>query len=257
MHRLSPLVVTTSWDDGYPADLKVAELLARYGVAGTFYIPTRNSEGYPVLDEKEVRQLASGFEVGGHSSDHVVLTDLDRREAARQVGENRRWLEDVTGRPVPGFAYVRGRYDGTVKEVVQKAGFEYARTVENLRDSAMGDPYEMPTTLQLYPHDRLVYVKNFVRNPRGLARARLLATTLTSATLPERLNRLIEACRSGGGYFHLWGHSWEVERHDLWGALETTLRRLSEGAGSAEFVSNHQVHLKCSAALRSDVALHP
>ena len=51
------LVVTTSWDDGYPADLRVAELLAKHGVAGTFYVPNRNLEGRPVLSEQEIRRI--------------------------------------------------------------------------------------------------------------------------------------------------------------------------------------------------------
>lgn len=242
----SRLIVTTSWDDGHPADLRVAELLVKYGVAGTFYVPTHNSEGYPVVQASEVRQLSGSFEIGGHSSDHVVLTELDRREVARQVGENKRWLEDVTGQRVPGFAYVRGRYNGVVKKIVREAGFAYARTVENFRGSAAGDPHEMPTTIQLYPHDRLIYLRNFMRNPRASARGPLLMIALRSAALPDRIDRMVEACRTRGGYFHLWGHSWEIEEHNLWGTLETVLQRLSAAAGSIEFVTNYQAHLKCS-----------
>lgn len=238
------LLVTTSWDDGYPADLRVAELLAKYGVAGTFYIPTRNSEGYAVVNESEVRQLAAAFEVGGHSVDHVVLTELSPPEVARQVGENKRWLEDVTGRAVPGFAYVRGRYNGVVKQAVKQAGFAYARTVENLHGRLTGDPHEMPTTVQLYPHDRLIYVRNFVRHPRVFARGRLLRVALSPTGLPDRIDRLIDACRTGGGYFHLWGHSWEVEKYDLWGTLEAVLRRLSEASTSTAFATNYEAHSK-------------
>jgi peptidoglycan/xylan/chitin deacetylase (PgdA/CDA1 family) len=239
----SRLLVTTSWDDGYPADLRIAELLAKFGVAGTFYVPNRNSEGRPVMNENEVRQLAGTFEVGGHSIDHVVLTTLDQEDAARQINENKRWLEDLTGRPVPGFAYVRGRYNGVVKDLVRHAGFEYARTVENLRSSMVSDPYELPTTIQLFPHGRLIYVRNFLRAP-SLARARLLTVALAPAGLPERVDRLIGACRRAGGYFHLWGHSWEIEEHGLWGALETVLRGMSEASDAIEFVTNHEAHRK-------------
>ena len=28
--------ITTSWDDGHPLDFRVAELLAKYGLPGTF-----------------------------------------------------------------------------------------------------------------------------------------------------------------------------------------------------------------------------
>jgi len=238
------LIVTTSWDDGHPKDLKLAELLAKYGVAGTFYIPTRNSEGRPVVNESELRHIASEFEVGGHSIDHVVLTKLPRAEAARQIGENKRWLEDVTGKSVPGFAYVRGRYNSEVKDVVRQAGFEYARTVENLHHSVVDDPYELPTTMQLFPHDRQIYVRNFLRNPR-LTRVRLLREALAPATMIERIDRLLAACRQAGGYFHLWGHSWEIDEHGLWDALEGVLRRLPQGADTIEFATNDQARRKC------------
>lgn len=243
------LVVTTSWDDGHPADLRIAELLTKYGVAGTFYVPTRNSEGHAVVNENEIQQLASAFEIAGHSTDHVVLTQLERSEAARQIRDNKRWLEDVTGRTVAGFAYVQGRYNAIVKDLVETAGFEYARSVENLHHCVTGDPYLLPTTVQLFPHDRSVYVRNFLRNPRP-ARARLLLTALAAASLSGRIDRMIGACGRDGGYFHLWGHSWEIEEHGLWDVLETFLQRVSETSTSTEFVTNHQARLKYASTFR-------
>ena len=32
------MLFTTSWDDGHPSDLHVADLLERYGMKGTFYL---------------------------------------------------------------------------------------------------------------------------------------------------------------------------------------------------------------------------
>jgi peptidoglycan/xylan/chitin deacetylase (PgdA/CDA1 family) len=37
-------VVTTSWDDGHPLDLKLAELLKKYDVPATLYMPMDNPE---------------------------------------------------------------------------------------------------------------------------------------------------------------------------------------------------------------------
>jgi hypothetical protein len=31
-----PFVMTTSWDDGHPLDLQIAQLLSKSGLAGTF-----------------------------------------------------------------------------------------------------------------------------------------------------------------------------------------------------------------------------
>jgi peptidoglycan/xylan/chitin deacetylase (PgdA/CDA1 family) len=243
------LVVTTSWDDGYPADAKVADLLAKYGVAGTFYIPNRNSEGRPVLSEDEVRRLSAKFEVGGHSIDHVVLTELAEDEATRQVTHNKQWLENLTGRSVPGFCYVRGRYSPQLKAIVKRAGFEYARTVVNLCPTAGRDPFEMPTTIQFYPHRKSVYLKGFVRGGPDVTRASLLWASLATGDIEDRVERLIGHCERAGGTFHLWGHSWEIEELNLWGTLEAILRRLSARADSTTFATNYEAH--CAAMRRA------
>lgn len=235
-------VVTTSWDDGHPADAKLAALLAKYGIAATFYVPTRNSEGRPVLEKGQIRQLSAQFEIGGHTTDHVVLTNLPVDQADQQIRDNKRWLEDVTARPTRGFCYVRGRYNHTVKDLVENAGFEYARTGKSLRAGIAGDRFELPTTIQLYPHDKVVYFKNLLRDRLTYERARLFSTALASAKLVERIDRTVDYCRNNGGYFHLWGHSWEIEERGLWNDLEIVLRRLAEHAASTEFLTNHQVY---------------
>jgi peptidoglycan/xylan/chitin deacetylase (PgdA/CDA1 family) len=240
------LIVTTSWDDGFPADLRVAELLAKYGVAGTFYVPNRNAEGRPVLSEQEVRTLSRGFEVGGHSIDHVVLTDLTNAEAQRQIVENKAWLENVTGASVRGFCYVRGRYSTELAAGVRTAGFAYARTVANLYAVNDGDPFEMPTTIQLFPHRKSVYLKGFARGRLTAARARLLWTALAADTIERRIERLIDQCARLGGYFHMWGHSWEIDDLDLWGLLETVLRQLAARRESITFVTNFEAHRMAS-----------
>src|SRR5262249_26496051 len=57
--------ITTSWDDGHPLDLRVADLLARHGLRGTFYVP-RTAEN-PTMTARQVRELSGTFEVGGHT----------------------------------------------------------------------------------------------------------------------------------------------------------------------------------------------
>src|SRR5579872_1997329 len=93
-----PLVITTSWDDGHPADLRVAELLERHQIQGTFYVPTTNSEGHPVMRPNEVAQLAQRFEIGGHTQSHVILTRLAPDIAVEQIRTNKSWLEELLGR---------------------------------------------------------------------------------------------------------------------------------------------------------------
>jgi hypothetical protein len=44
-----PRIVTTSWDDGDPSDLKVAELLRARALSGTFYVPFIGPHGRRLL----------------------------------------------------------------------------------------------------------------------------------------------------------------------------------------------------------------
>jgi peptidoglycan-N-acetylglucosamine deacetylase len=229
-------LVTTSWDDGHPADLRVAELLARHGVRGTFYVPNRNVEGRPVMLPSEVRQLGRCFEIGGHTRDHVSLLQLTPDEAARQIGNNKAWLEALLGQEVGGFAYVRGHHNRTVRRLVREAGFRYARTVRNLSASRGDDPFRMPTTVQFFPHERAVYVRNYLTGGPTPPRLAALRAVLRERGLADRVHGVAGACLGAGRHFHLWGHSWEIEQHDLWGELDRLLGWLRRSG--ARFVTN-------------------
>src|SRR3954447_24640572 len=73
--RMKPVAyITTSWDDGHPLDARVAELLAKYNLPGTFYVP-RTSE-YGTMSAGQLVELSSAFEIGAHTVRHVVLTGI-------------------------------------------------------------------------------------------------------------------------------------------------------------------------------------
>ena len=214
---------TTSWDDGHPLDLRVADMLAARGFAGTFYVPRDNREGRPVMTDDELRRLAAGFEIGGHSIDHVMLTGLAPRELDHQLRDGKRRLEDVLGRAITGFCYPGGAHDRGIRDAVQAAGFRYARTVTNLSLDPPRDRFRVPTTLQLFPHARMTYLKNFARRGDWRSRGVPLAICLRDGSLDSCLERLLRFAVARGGVFHLWGHSWELESHGLWGALDRFL----------------------------------
>ncbi|MEM3433158.1 MAG: hypothetical protein QXP27_03170 [Candidatus Methanomethyliaceae archaeon] len=89
----------------------------------------------------------------------------------------------------------------------------------------------MAVTLQLYPHTRATHFRHAVRklNVGGLVgwwRAARCAADLT-----ELCARFYEKVRVEGGVFHLWGHSWEIEKLGLWHLLEDLLRRIAGDPG--------------------------
>jgi len=212
-----PRIVTTSWDDGDRADLKLAEGLRSRGIGGTFYIPITPYRGRQTLDRAELRSLSSeGFEIGAHGFSHKVLWGLAAEELAKEVGPCKPTLEDILGREVRMFCYPCGRYDSNVVSALKDAGYCGARTVRMLATRLNFKPFEMPTTVQIFPHPRSNYLRN-------LARARKLEGLQVYLTQRKRLGnwvdlgkRLFDSVLQNGGIWHLYGHSWEIEELGLW-----------------------------------------
>jgi len=235
------LAFTTSWDDGHPLDLRVAELLARHGCQGTFYTPRRNSEGRAVLTRSELRTLGEGFEIGGHTVDHVRLD----RSNLDQIAACKLQLEHELGREVIGFSYPWGHHDAASRAAVARAGFRYARTISDLELGA-GDPFRAPVTLQLYPHRRTVYVSSFVRRGHWRERAGQLACVIPTRDLEARIDLLLVRALALGGVFHLWGHSWELQEHHSWDLLDRVLARIA--AAVPRKISNAEAYAPATSA---------
>src|SRR5437762_91335 len=112
------IVFTTSWDDGHPLDMRVADLLSRYGFAGTFYQPLSNREGLPVMAPSDVRRLSESFEIGSHTIDHCYLDRVDEAEARRQIAGGKDRIEQILGHQVSGFCYPGGHYTSKHRQFV-------------------------------------------------------------------------------------------------------------------------------------------
>jgi peptidoglycan/xylan/chitin deacetylase (PgdA/CDA1 family) len=212
--------MTTSWDDGHPLDFRVANLLVKYGLAGTFYVP-RSAER-SVLNRAQIHELSRSFEIGAHTLEHVYLDRISDTEAKKQLFGSRHWVQDVTGRECKVFCFPGGKFRKKHLSQLREAGFQAARTVELLSTE---DPrrvnglFLLPTTVQVYPHGRLTYLKNRLKRP--------FAASLWSSCAPLRTNDLVVLAKDAldrvtarGGVFHLWGHSWEIEEYQLWDRLE-------------------------------------
>ena len=227
-----PRIVTTSWDDADCADLKVAELLRTKGVSGTFYVPI-NYRARP-LDRGELRNLASeGFEIGAHGFSHRILWRLTPQELVWEISPCKPILEEILGREVRMFCYPRGRYDASVVRAVQDAGYWGGRTSRMLATQPGFNPFEMPTTLQIYPHPPLTYLKNVVNALKFESLQTCLVQMPRLGSWLELGKRLFDTVLERGGIWHLSGHSWEVEKLGLW----NDLREILDYVGQREGVS--------------------
>jgi peptidoglycan/xylan/chitin deacetylase (PgdA/CDA1 family) len=233
--------VTTSWDDDDRSGLKVAELLSRHRVRGTFYVPTGKLGSDSRFAAEDLRALsAAGFEIGAHTVTHAILTSLGPQELTREIRDCKRLLEQILGTEVSMFCYPKGRFNTQAVEAVRLAGYRGARGTQMLASNDNFHPFSIPTTVQAYPHRRSNYVRNLVR---------LGATRALLESIPDlvrfrdwlglgkaRFDRVLR----NGGVWHLYGHPWEIEKVGLWTQLEEMLEYVSNRSG-VQYVTNGQL----------------
>lgn len=234
-------VFTCSIDDGHPSDLRTAELLSKHGLNGTFYIPITNCEGDEVLTTAQIRDLGKYFEIGSHTHDHRYLKNVDIWESYHQINDGKKRLEDILGTPVNGFCYPGGRYRNRDVELVKACRFTYARTTMNLRFDAGSRQYEMPTTIQFYPHDRAVYVRNFVGSGHWFQRLDGLRLAMMHENWIKRMYAMFDHACNRGTTFHLWGHSKQFEQLNAWDELDAFFAHVAKRIAVPDRLSNEQL----------------
>jgi hypothetical protein len=239
--RKNEFQITTSWDDGHPLDLRVAELLTKHGFSGTFYVPRHSDK--PVLREEQIQDLGRIFEIGAHTLDHVCLDSLPDTAVRRQLTGSRQWIEDVTGKSCGVFCFPGGKFRKRQLRLVREAGFRAARTVELLSTEfprSSGGLFLIPTTVQVFSHGPMTYARNalkrFSSGYFGMSQAVLRGRDWVTLA-KELLSRAIER----GGVFHLWGHSWEIEQEDQWQKLDAFLAFAKSCKNAAPGVSNGEL----------------
>jgi peptidoglycan/xylan/chitin deacetylase (PgdA/CDA1 family) len=223
---MKQIIVTTSWDDGHKLDLKLAELLRKYDIKGTFYISPQTRE-FPVaerLNEAEVCYLARNFEIGAHTMTHPRLGLLDETDARREIEDSKRTLELITGKPVRSFCYPYGNYSRETQRFVHEAGFDRARTVQRFMTRNV-DQFALATSVDTFDH----------RRDGMLSVIRLCGYRPWQALTMRRWDRLAKAlflqAAERGEIFHLWGHSRDIEAHNDWERLESFLAWLRTQGG--------------------------
>ena len=236
-----PRIVTTSWDDGDPLDLKVAELLRERGLSGTFYLPLIGYDGRQTISPCQSRRMVEeGFEVGGHGMSHNVLTPLRSKEIAREVGNCKKRLEDILGEPVRMFSYPLGRSNSEVVQHLKEAGYLGARNNRMLAHKLDFTPFEMPTTLQAFPLRKNDYLVNAARDANVGRIWEYLVRVKQARSWVELGKSVFDLVLRQGGVWHLYGHSWQMEEMGLWDDLKVILDYVSSREG-IRYATNAEV----------------
>jgi hypothetical protein len=231
--EVGAVYVTTSWDDGHLDDPVIADLLSRYQLPGTFYVAPRNCElaAADRLPAETIADLASAFEIGGHTLTHVRLTELTDDAAADEITSGKSWLEDCVGQPVSSFCYPGGRWRSRHARMVRDAGFVLARTTERHVTGLPGSLYSTGTTFHAYRHllDPLPAWRSSQARPQGAARR--------FTQWDDWAIDVFDQVLAFGGIYHLWGHSWEVVARGDLARLERVLAHIA-GRDDVEYVTN-------------------
>lgn len=223
------IIVTTSWDDGHKMDLRLAKLLKKYKVAGTFYISKSEVEfgKNSLLTEVDIKNLSNNFEIGAHTMKHNHLNGVSAKKAEREIKDSKLYLEKLTGKSVNSFCYPYGEYNQQVSAIVKEAGFKISRTVERFKTEIGTDKFSLPTTVHAYTHFK------DVGNPIVIAKYKTNDWEILA-------KKQFDSVLKKGGVFHLWGHSWEIDKHNDWEKLERVLKYISNKK-NAEYLSNSKI----------------
>lgn len=233
-------IITTSWDDGYPADYRLAELLLKYNLPGTFYLPKCNAE-HEVMGECQMTELSAHFEIGGHTINHVRISDTSTQVFETEIKGCYHWLTELLGKEPESFCFPRGVYNQEAVVYAFKTGFKVIRNTELLNPNLSKSSEVVPTTLQLYPHSSLTYFKHLVKRLKIRSLGVYLRSGMKSNLL-QLVDYYLAYVAQHGGCFHLWGHSWELEQYNLWDELEAVFRIISNRS-EFEYMQNRELGL--------------
>ena len=218
--------ILTSWDDGGQLDLKLGDMLFKYRIPAVFYIPS----GFTALHPNQIKALAGErkgcsscnqrkklFDIGALTISHPEdLKRLSKEELEKEIEGSKKQLERIIRRPVTRFAYPSGRYNELSKEVVKNAGFKMARTVRALHTDFPEDEFETHPTIHVHPNKEHYKGETWVHWADKL------------------FNKVLEE----GGRFELWGHSFEIEKYNMWEFLEDFLAYMDDRLDEEKYPRN-------------------
>jgi len=133
--------VVITFDDGYRDNfLYAAPLLRKYQLPATFFVTSgyigtdrvfpwdaRSAVKFQLMNWEEVRELnRSGFEIGGHTANHVNLGVVPVDEAMKEIVGCKEKIEEQLGKRIAAFAYPFGRSDcirDEILPIIREAGF--------------------------------------------------------------------------------------------------------------------------------------
>jgi peptidoglycan/xylan/chitin deacetylase (PgdA/CDA1 family) len=153
-HPLPTNPVVLTFDDGYVNFSHALEVLTRYGMPATMFVPTGYIGGtsswnssspladMPVMSWSQLAEIRdAGVEIGSHAHVHRALDEVAVAQVRDDVRRCKQVLEDGLGIEVGGFAYPHGYHSARVRSEIMAAGYGYACAVKNSLSGPGDDPF--------------------------------------------------------------------------------------------------------------------
>ena len=224
--------LTFSFDDGVVQDIRMIELMNKYGLKGTFNLNSMYLSNKGIMHthgvrlchykvgKEDVKDVYAGHEVAVHTLTHPNLTECDEAEIIRQVEQDRLNLSALVGYEVVGMAYPCGgenNDDRTAAIIREHTGVRYARALKSHK------------TFSIYPD--LYRFQATVHHHGGWDDMWALADRFLTEESDEPM------------LFYIWGHAYEFDIYpERWEQFEEFCRKIS-GKEDVFYGTNRQVLL--------------
>jgi peptidoglycan/xylan/chitin deacetylase (PgdA/CDA1 family) len=208
--------VTLSYDDGNYDDIRLLDILNRYGLKCTFNLNSEllSKKGMLIREGKriahykihteDVKHIYEGHEVAVHTLTHPNLTQCDDKEIIRQVEADRLNLSELVEYEVVGMAYPCGgvNNDDRVAGIIKKnTGVKYSRTITT------NNCFDLQENL--YRFNPTAYHLDFEK-------------------MMQLGREFVEFKPKEPKVFYIWGHSYEMDYcADYWVKLEEFFKLIS------------------------------
>jgi len=177
-------VVGITFDDGFKNNLTHAlPILQKFNFSATNYIISQNigginhwdiNKGIPknlLMNENEVKQwIDGGMEIGSHTQSHVRLAEIDIKSATKEINQSKLDLEKQFNCSIEHFCYPYGSYNNNIIDIVIKASYKTATTVDRGRANYKTHLLELPRifiTHRTFPHLFLIKLFGKYEDRRG------------------------------------------------------------------------------------------
>ena len=239
-------VVTLSYDDGVIQDIRLIDIMSKYGLKGTFNLnsgkfnpeenksvinPTGTTNDKLKLSEALKLYKNSGHEIAVHGFKHLKLNFFTDSEIIYEITSDRINLEKEFNTIVKGMAYAYGTYNDRIIDCLKKCGIVYSRT--NLKTESFRLPENWlawhPTCHHNHP-SLMELAKKFIEVP-----------------LREQVCEL--------AVFYLWGHSYEFDRDNNWNVIEDFSKYIGK-RDDIWYATNKEIYDYVTAYKRLEISMN-